>query len=125
MKNRKMIKLIFTIAIVFITLLSFCNIVFATDAASNPSAFKPGNVGNEKELKDRVGVILGAINNIGTVVCIVTLMALGIKYMLGSIEEKAEFKKTATIYITGAILTFSITTIPNILYKIGVNLFNN
>lgn len=124
MKNKKIIKLYFVILIVFAILLGFGNMIFATDVASNPSAFKPGNIGNEKELRDRVGVILGAINNIGSVVCIVTLMALGIKYMLGSVEEKAEFKKTATIYITGAILTFSITTIPNVLYKIGVNLFN-
>ena len=43
--------------------------------------------------------------------------------MFGSIEEKAEYKKTATIYLVGAILVMGGTTIPNILYKIGTNLF--
>ena len=42
--------------------------------------------------------------------------------MFGSVEEKAEYKNTAFMYILGAILIFSVTTIPNILYKIGRHL---
>ena len=64
-------------------------------------------------------MILGAINVFGVIVSVITLMIIGMKYMFGSIEEKAEYKKTATMYIIGAVLVFSVTTIPNILYKIG------
>ena len=39
--------------------------------------------------------------------------------MIGSVEEKAEYKKTMTTYLIGAILVFSVTTIPNILYQIA------
>ena len=38
--------------------------------------------------------------------------------MLGSIEEKAEYKKTMIYYMLGALLLFSATTLPNILYKL-------
>ena len=83
-----------------------------------------GGGANSKKLEDKAEKILGFIQVIGTVVSVVGLMAIGIKYMLGSIEEKAEYKKTATTYIIGAILVFSATTIPNILYRIGLGIRN-
>jgi len=43
-------------------------------------------------------------------------MVLGIKYMMGSAEEKAEYKKTMIPYIIGAILLFAATTIANAIY---------
>ena len=73
-------------------------------------------------MQDKTNAILGAINIVGVIVSVVTLMILGIKYMFGSVEEKAEYKNTAFMYILGAILIFSVTTIPNILYKIGRHL---
>ena len=61
-------------------------------------------------------------NLVGVIVSVITLMVLGIKYMFGSIEEKAEYKKTAIYYIIGAVLIFSGTTVPNILYIITTGL---
>ena len=43
-------------------------------------------------------------------------MTIGIKYMLGSVEEKAKHKQTLMPYLIGAVLVFSETTIPQILY---------
>lgn len=37
--------------------------------------------------------------------------------MLGSIEEKAQYKKTLLPYLIGAIFVFGATTIPGIVYK--------
>ncbi len=117
MKKNKIIKLIFVLLIIFITLLSFNLIAYANDAASNPNYFKPGGPVKEKQLEDRVNIILGVINVVGIVISVITLMSIGIKYMLGSVEEKAEYKKTMGMYLLGAFLVFSITTIPNFLYK--------
>ena len=38
-------------------------------------------------------------------------MIVGIKYMLCSVEEKAEYKKTAIAYLIGALLIFATTGI--------------
>ena len=45
-------------------------------------------------------------------------MLLGIKYMLSSVEEKAEYKKTCGVYIVGAILVFGVSTFAEIIYKV-------
>ena len=37
--------------------------------------------------------------------------------MLGSVEEKAEYKKTLMPYIIGAFLLFTGTLVPNVIYK--------
>ena len=46
------------------------------------------------------------------------LLILGIKYMLGSASEKAEYKKSMLPYIIGAFLLFSASIIVNIIASI-------
>lgn len=81
-----------------------------------------GNGANSEELKQKTGNVLGIVQVIGSVVSVIILMAIGIKYMLGSVEEKAEYKKTLMSYLIGAALVFSCTTIPQILYQISKNI---
>ena len=57
---------------------------------------------------------------IGSAASIITMIILGIKYMLGSVEERAQYKKTLLPYFIGAIFVFGATTIPGIVY----NMFN-
>ena len=45
-------------------------------------------------------------------------MVLGIKYMLGSVEEKADYKKAIIPYLIGMFLLVSVTTLPNLIYQI-------
>ena len=59
---------------------------------------------------------------IGIVISVVVVTIIGIKYMLGSVEEKAEYKKTMIGYLIGALLLFSTTTVANILYNIGTSI---
>ena len=63
------------------------------------------------------------MQTVGIVVAVVILLILGIKYMIGSAEEKAEYKKTMIPYLVGAILIFASTTIVNVVYNMA-NAFN-
>ena len=67
-----------------------------------------GTVGN------KIATILRAI---GTVLLVVVLMVLGIKYMMGSAEEKAEYKKTFIPYIVGAALVFAASIFAQGIYE--------
>lgn len=96
----------------------------STDPSKNPDFYKPTPSPNEPEVQEKAGIILGYINTIGVVVSVITLIIIGIKYMLGSIEEKAEYKKTMMYYIIGAALLFAATTIPNILYNLTTGITN-
>lgn len=64
-----------------------------------------------------IGVVLGAIRNISVVVAVITLMIIGFKYILGSVEEKANYKATMMPYIIGCILAVSGTTLVSFIYN--------
>ena len=78
-----------------------------------------GNGGSSQRLEDKAEKILGAIRVIGIVTSVIVLSVIGIKYMLGSVEEKSEYKQTMVPYIIGAVLVFSGSAIPQIIYQIA------
>lgn len=61
--------------------------------------------------------LVGVITTIGIVASVIVLIIIGIRYMIGSIEEKAQYKKSMMPYIIGAGLVFSASTIANIIYN--------
>ena len=66
--------------------------------------------------------IIGIITTIGVVVAVVVLLVLGIKYMMGSASEKAEYKKTMIPYLVGAILIFGASAITKVVVSLGSNI---
>ena len=68
------------------------------------------------------GKIVGIIQVIGIVIAVVVIMVVGIKYMMGSVEEKAEYKKTMMPYIIGAVLIFAGSTLANVVYQFATGI---
>ena len=66
--------------------------------------------------------IIGILTTVGVVVAIVVLLVLGIKYMMGSASEKAEYKKTMIPYLVGAILIFGASAITKVVIALGANI---
>ena len=60
--------------------------------------------------------IIKILSTVGIVFSVIVLVVLGIKYMMWSAEEKAEYKKTLMPYIIGAGLVFAASGIANIVY---------
>ncbi len=58
-----------------------------------------------------MGTAINTIKIVGTGTAIVMITYMGIKYMMAAPSEKAEFKKSASIYIVGAVLIFAATNI--------------
>lgn len=85
----------------------------------DPSDYKPGELSNvETELIfNKTGVILAAIRNISIVTSVIVLMVIGVKYILGSVEEKASYKETMVPYIIGCILATSGIVIVSYIYN--------
>lgn len=105
------------------------NIKVAEDKApvknplENPGSFKPSDMKDAGKIKSIGNKIIGVVQFIGTFVSVIVLIVIGIKYMLGSVEEKAEYKKTMMPYIIGAILVFGITNLLGIISTIADGLF--
>lgn len=121
-KFKRMLIVCITVFILF-TMFNILK-VYADDVTTNPNYYHPTIISpQEPKVEEKVGKILGIINVVGVIVSVVTLMVIGIKYMVGSLEEKAEYKKTMIYYLLGAALLFTVTTLPNILYTIGRSLW--
>ncbi|MCI8470628.1 MAG: hypothetical protein HFJ35_03960 [Clostridia bacterium] len=102
-------------------------VVKIAEAPINTNWYDPqvtiDSVNNAIELKNMANIIIGCLQAIGSIVSVTVLAILGIKYMVGSAEEKAEYKKTMGPYITGAVMVFAITNLLGIIGKIAQNIF--
>ena len=129
--NRKktFLKIILAITIIFLIFNNvFTSEVNATEnfgsipGLGDLDEYKAGG-GSSASFNDIVKNIVGIIRIVGSIISVVVLVALGIKYMIGSIEERAEYKETMRPYLIGAILLFGISNVTDLLYRIGANLF--
>lgn len=82
----------------------------------NPTSSEPTQEDSQKFV-GKVGVILGAVRNISVVISVIALMIIGIKYIFGSVEEKANYKQTLIPYVVGAVLVVSGTTLVSFIYN--------
>lgn len=72
--------------------------------------------------QQKLSIIFTAIRIIGTVLSVIILIVIGIKYMLGSVEEKADYKKTMMPYIYGTFFLFTGSFIPQIIFDFIKNI---
>lgn len=114
--SKKTMKILTTIATILLVISMGASIVFADDAAITPKSLNATYKGTG-EIQTVGQSVMGIINTAGVVIAVIILMVLGIKYMMGSAEEKAEYKKTMIPYIIGAVLIFGATTIANAIYN--------
>lgn len=88
----------------------------------NPDDYDPSKnpltVEETKEVTSKVGKILGVIRNISAVVAVIIIMIIGVKYILGSVEEKANYKATMIPYIIGCVMAVAGTTIVSFIYNV-------
>ena len=112
-KRNRMVKIFCIILMVCMFLSTVNTMVFA--------GITPGELTGQATLgtegNNLVGKIISWLTGIGMAVSVIVLLVLGIKYMIGSAEEKAEYKKTMIPYLVGAILVFGASAIANMVYN--------
>ena len=91
------------------------------DVIDNTEYYKPGDIDDSsaRKIESKTSKILTVISNIGIAVSVIVLAILGVKYMFGSVEDKAEYKQDMIPYLIGALLLFGITGFLKILIAIG------
>lgn len=118
----KIQKYILIIAISFILVMF---IVSNISQGTLVTKFK-GYIDNSKvdtsDVKDIGGQIVGIIQITGTIVSVATLMIIGIKYVLGSAEERATYKKSLLPYFIGAVLIFGAVNLTQIIYSWAIKI---
>ncbi len=124
MQSKKLRYIIIFLVIVFLMSLYIPNISSAYDAQSalGPLENYGQITGSSDIFQDKVGKILAVVQIVGSLVAVICLIVLGVKYMMGSVEEKAEYKKTLLPYFIGALMVFGITNLLNVIYKVMINM---
>lgn len=115
-------KLGIVIAIVLVALLAFNTSAMAIDPGAIAGDLTGTASGAQNEITNISNQIIGIITTIGVVVAVIVLLILGIKYMMGSASEKAEYKKTMIPYLVGSILIFGASVITKVVVSIGTGL---
>lgn len=72
---------------------------------------------SKASLKSKVGVVLRWLRVIASIVSVVALMIIGIKYIIGSVEQKAKYKETLYPYVVGCLIFGLGTNIVTVIYN--------
>ena len=118
---KKSIKVISTLLLAIMLVTSIAGTVLAVD----PNTVLNGLNGNGNvQTNDLTKVgnnIVTIIQVVGIVIAVIVLLVIGIKYMMGSASEKAEYKKTMIPYIVGAVLIFAGTSLVRVIYSLSTS----
>ena len=80
------------------------------------------NLGGASSFTAKVGSVLGFIRNIGAIVSVIAISIIGVKYMIGSVEEKAEYKKNLIPFVFGLVFFTGIVTIVTFILRVTNNM---
>ena len=120
---KKGIRIALTAILAFMLMFCFAQpVVWAADVSGitgqiSTDKVNPSNSG-ATEIASK---IVSWIWIISIIVAVIVLMYTGLKFIVGSTQEKAEYKKSLVPIVVGvAILVFA-TTIVNVLFSLGGN----
>lgn len=113
---KNLMKIVAVLLMIFMLVSISYTTVMAKSQATNPNTFsgKTDGLTNVQSLGER---IIGFVQLVGSLAAIIVLIVIGIKYLMGSTEEKAEYKKTMLPYIVGAALVFAASNIAGMIYN--------
>ena len=117
---KKTVKIISTLLLVVMLVTSIAGTVFADTTTNVLDKLKgDSNTVNSDDLTKVGNNIVTIIQVVGIVIAVIVLLVIGIKYMIGSASEKAEYKKTMIPYIVGALLIFAGTSLVRVIYSLS------
>lgn len=110
MKIKRIVSHSIILFIIFILLSTLVPYNVLASSLINPDDFEP-NPDEGEAITTKASVLVDVIRIIGIVVTVITLLVLGIKYMTGTISEKAEYKKSMIPYLIGVVIFFGLSQI--------------
>lgn len=120
---KKSIKVISTLLLAIMLVASIATTVLAAvdlNTTINNVEKQKLNGNADQQITKVGGNIVNIIQVIGIVVAVIVILIIGIKYMMGSASEKAEYKKTMIPYLVGAVLVFAGTSLVKVIYSLAV-----
>ena len=114
---KKSMKVIMMLLILLMIVTFASNVLAAGEI--DPKTLTPTYANDDGGLAGKAGQIMGLIRNVAVIASVIIIMVLGVKYILGSVEEKAEYKKSFMPLIIGIILVVAATTIASFIFNMA------
>lgn len=109
-------KKVLSVLMVLLMIACICTNVFAVNIDTIKNKGQVSLEGDTAEAFNTLaGTILQYATSAAMVIAVVMVAILGIKYMMGSIEEKAEYKKSLVPLLVGAVFVFGAATIAKVI----------
>lgn len=112
-KMNKLNKVLILLIVIFL-MIFISSQVYAIDYTNLEEYKKP--IPEDEIVINKGKLIVSLFQAVGNIVSVGALIVIGIKYMMSSIEEKADMKQSLIIYVIGAILVFGISNISQVIY---------
>lgn len=120
--KKNILKIVFCLIVILmvisITTVNATSIIGQLDSNKNVST----NAGDS--VKNTGNVIIKVIKISGTGIAIIMLLYIAIKYMMVAPSEKAEFKKTAIVYVVGAVVLFAAPRLVELVMDLAQDVSN-
>lgn len=91
----------------------------------NPDTYNPlkSDISEEDKqiIRNKASTILGWLRNISAIVSVIAIMVVGLKYIIGSVEEKAKYKETLIPIVIGCIMVTSGATLVSFIYNVFIS----
>ncbi len=120
MKQKRIVKMI--INIILLSMVIFISLPKNMSMAALTIGSLTGNTSGTTYIQTTGNKIIQIVSTIGSILSVIVIIVLGIKYMMGSIEEKAEYKKTMLPYLIGSAFIFAASNIANIVFQVAINI---
>lgn len=114
---KKTIKIMLVVCVLLSVFCTTISIAGNNTSGVSPNGYKGQNVDGISDINKVGNQIIRIVSTIGSIASVIVLVILGLKYMMGSAEEKAEYKKTLIPYLVGAVLIFAAANIASMVYK--------
>ncbi len=115
---KKSIKIL-SILLLALTLVTISTTCFAGDKIINGVTIEVKDPADTTKLATKAGTIVATIRNVAAIAAVVIIAVLGVKYMLGSVEEKAEYKKSFMPLIIGIVVVLLATQIAAMIFGLA------
>ncbi len=131
-KNLKtiIIKITLIISIIILIISAFSNVQAAEEDKKSNDNFDTTMFNDKEEetevddlINNSTGTIVAVLRVASVAIAIIMLLVIAMKYMISSAGDRADIKKHAVAYVTGAFILFGAAQIIAILVDVSSKLF--
>ena len=118
----KTVKIIATLLLAVMLVATLSQVVLATNYSSIIKDVDEKGKGTSDDVsgfKEIAGRVIKAIRNVAAIAAVVIVSILGIKYMIGSTEERADYKKSFIPLIVGIVVVVGAAQIATMLFSVS------